>query len=213
MKLLFSIIIFTLFFSSCMLFQPSAQKLTNRALSANKQYDAVIVPGVPFLEPKWDRTMQMRVMWAIHLYKNGITKKIIMSGSSVYSPYVEAQIMKLYAIECGVPAEDIIVEDKAQHSTENVWYGYKLAKSLGHDKIALCTDPFQTRMTYRFGKRRLKDLRYLPVIFDTLRTLPHSEPIINYQPHKIENFVPITETQSFWFRFRGTMGKHINFQE
>ena len=68
-------------------------------------------------------------------------------------------------------------------------------------------------MTYRFGKRRLKDLRYLPVIFDTLRTLPHSEPIINYQPHKIENFVPITETQSFWFRFRGTMGKHINFQE
>jgi hypothetical protein len=72
-----------------MLFQPSAQKLTNRALSANKQYDAVIVPGVPFLEPKWDRTMQMRVMWAIHLYKNGSTKKIIMSGSSVYSPYVE----------------------------------------------------------------------------------------------------------------------------
>jgi len=74
-------------FSSCMLFQPSAKKLTNRALSANKQYDAVIVPGVPFLEPKWDRTMQMRVMWAIHLYKNGSTKKIIMSGGSVYSPY------------------------------------------------------------------------------------------------------------------------------
>ncbi len=148
MKLLFYFIIPILLFSSCMLFQPSAKKLTNRALSANKQYDAVIVPGVPFLEPKWDRTMQMRVMWAIHLYKNGSTKKIIMSGSSVYSPYVEAQIMKLYAIECGVPAEDIIVEDKAQHSTENVWYGYKLDKSLGHDKIALCTDLLQTRMTY-----------------------------------------------------------------
>lgn len=196
-----------------MLFQPSAKKLTNRALSATKQYDAVIVPGVPFLEPKWDRTMQMRVMWAIHLYKNGSTKKIIMSGSSVYSPYVEAEIMKLYAIECGVPAEDIIVEDKAQHSTENVWYGYKLAKSLGHEKVALCTDPFQTRMTYRFGKKRLKDLKYLPVLFDTLKTLPHSDPIINYQPLKINNFVPITETQSFGYRFRGTMGKHINFKE
>ncbi|MBI3521429.1 MAG: YdcF family protein [Bacteroidetes bacterium] len=200
-------------FSSCMLFQPSAKKLTRRALTAHKQYDAVIVPGVPFIEPKWDQTMQMRVLWAIHLYKNGSTKKIIMSGSSVYSPYVEAQIMKLYAIEFGVPADDIIVEDKAQHSTENVWYGYKLAKSKGLERVALATDPFQTRMTYRFGKRWLKDLKYLPVIFDTLKTLPHNVPEINYRPHKIENFVPITETQSFWFRFKGTMGKHINFNE
>jgi uncharacterized SAM-binding protein YcdF (DUF218 family) len=199
--------------SSCVLFQPSAQKLTHRALAEHPHYDAIIVPGVPFLEPKWDRTMQMRVIWAIHLYNKGIAKKLIMSGSSVYSPYVEAQIMKLYAIACGVPADDIIIEDRAQHSTENIWYGYKLAKVLGYQKIALSTDPFQTRMTYRFGKRRLKDLRFLPVIFDTLRTLPHTEPIINYEGYKIQNFVPITETQSFWYRFRGTMGKHINFKE
>ncbi|MES2762395.1 MAG: YdcF family protein [Bacteroidota bacterium] len=199
--------------SSCALFQPSAAKLNKRALKANKQYDAIIVPGVPFIEPKWDATMQMRVLWAIHLYKNGTTKKIIMSGSSVYSPYVEAEIMKLYAIEFGVPAEDIIVEGRAQHSTENVWYSYKLAKSLGYNKIALSTDPFQTRMTYRFGKRRLKDLQYLPVIFDTLKTLPHHVPEITYLPYKIQNFVPITATQSFWYRFKGTMGKHINFNE
>ena len=213
MKKTFTYILIATLFNSCMLFQPSAMKLTKRALKEHKQYDAVIVPGVPFLEPKWDRTMQMRVLWAIHLYKNGSTKKIIMSGSSVYSPYIEAQIMKLYAIEFGVPEQDIIVEDKALHSTENVWYGYKLAKSLGHKNIALCTDPFQTRMTYRFGKRRIKDLHYLPVLFDTLKTLPHNEPEIKYQAYKIDNFVPITETQSFWYRFKGTMGKHINFSE
>jgi uncharacterized SAM-binding protein YcdF (DUF218 family) len=196
-----------------MLFHPSAKKLTKRALAAHKQYDAVIVPGVPFLEPKWDATMQMRVLWAVHLYKNGSTKKIIMSGSSVYSPYVEAEIMKLYAIKFGVPEEDIIVESKAQHSTENVWYGYKLAKSLGHQNIALSTDPFQTRMTYRFGKRRIKDLKFLPVLFDTLKTLKREDPQIEYEALKLQNFTPITETQTFWYRFRGTMGKHINFKE
>ncbi len=213
MKPILYIPLLILSMSSCVLFQPSASKLNKRALEANKQYDAVIVPGVPFMEPKWDPTMQMRVLWAIHLYKNGNTKKIIMSGSSVYSPYVEAEIMKLYAIEFGVPSEDIIVESKAQHSTENVWYSYKLAKSLGLNKIALSTDPFQTRMTYRFGKRRLKDLKYLPVLFDTLKTLPHNVPEINYLPLKIPNFVSIVETQSFGYRFRGTMGKHINFKE
>ena len=59
--------ILVLIMSSCILFQPSASKLNRRALEANKQYDAVIVPGVPFMEPKWDPTMQMRVLWAIHL--------------------------------------------------------------------------------------------------------------------------------------------------
>ena len=198
---------------SCVLFHPSVQKLTKRAYAAHQQYDAVIVPGVPFIEPSWDLTMQMRVLWSVYLYKKGVTKKLIMSGSGVYSPYVEAQIMKLYAIQLGVPEQDVIVEDKAQHSTENLWYGYKLARSLGYEKIALATDPFQTRMVYRFGKVRLKNLYYLPVIFDTLKTLPHTTPAINYQALKLEKFVPITDSQNFWYRFRGTMGKHINFKE
>lgn len=199
--------------SSCLLLQPSASKLTNRAYSETKQYDAIIVPGVPFNEPYWDMTMQMRVLWATYLYKKGSTKKIIMSGSSVYSPYVEAEIMKLYASALGVPSHDIIVEDKAEHSTENIWYSYKLAVSLGLNKIALATDPFQTRLTYRFARRKLKDLKHLPVLFDTLRTIPHDTPSINYQSLKIDNFVPITERQSFWQRLKGTRGLNINYKE
>ena len=65
-----------------------------RSLKKHPQYDAVIVPGVPFNEPSWDKPMLMRVVWAVHLYKRGITKNIIMSGSAVYTPYVEAKIMK-----------------------------------------------------------------------------------------------------------------------
>jgi uncharacterized SAM-binding protein YcdF (DUF218 family) len=208
----FVVLSVVLLLSSCMLFQPSASKLTRRALARHKQYDAIIVPGVPFIAPKWDMTMQMRVIWGVHLYKRGLAKKIIMSGSSVYSPYVEAEIMKLYAISLGVPEADIIVEGKAQHSTENIWYSYKLGKSLGFETMALSTDPFQTRLTYRFGKRRLKDLQYLPVIFDTLKTLPRLDPEIKYEAYKVDSFQSIIETQSFWYRFRGTMGKHIDFK-
>lgn len=204
---------FSLLLSSCMLFQPSASKLTRRALAKHASYDAVIVPGVPFIAPRWDMTMQMRVLWAVHLYQRGYAKKLIMSGSSVYSPYVEAQIMKLYAVSLGVPADDVILEGRAQHSTENLWYGYKLARSLGYQSVALSTDPFQTRMVYRFGKRRLKDLQYLPVIFDTLRTIQRADPVISYETLRVDSFRPITETQSFWYRFRGTMGRHIDFTE
>ncbi len=216
LKKKFTIFIFlsiSITFNSCLLFHPGANKLTKRALLAHKKYDAVIVPGVPFIAPHWDMTMTMRVVWAVHLYKRGLTSKIIMSGSAVYSPYIEAEIMKLYAVKFGVPAEDIIIEDKAQHTTENVWFGYQLAKSLGYENIALATDPFQTRMTYRFGKKRLKSLKFLPVIFDTLKTLPQETPEIDYQPYELLNFKSIVETQSKWYRLRGTMGKHIDFKK
>lgn len=212
-KTIFLSLLIATTFSSCIFFRPSAETLTNRALKAHKQYDAIIVPGVPFNEPTWDATMQMRILWSNHLYKQGKTRKIIMSGSSVYSPYIEAQIMKLYAIALGIPEEDIIIEDRAEHSTENIWYSYKLAKRLGLEKLALATDPFQTRMTYSFGKKRLKDLQYLPVLFDTLVKLPHDSLHINYKPYKIQNFIPITERQSFWHRMKGTWGLNIKFKE
>lgn len=210
-KIVFIALSFVL--TSCLLFQPSAQKLTNRALKSSNQFDAIIVPGVPFNAPQWDMTMQMRVLWAVHLYKRGLTKNIIMSGGAVYSPYIEGQIMKLYAIKLGVPSEHILIDSLAQHSTENMWYSYKLASKNGLTHVALATDPFQTRMLYRFGKRRLKTVKFLPVIFDTLRTIEHITPEIDYLLYKKNNFTSITETQSKWYRFKGTMGKHINFKE
>lgn len=199
--------------NSCFVFQPSLEKLSQNALQTHLQYDAVIVPGVPFNEPAWDAVMKMRVLWACHLYHQHKTTHLIMSGSSVYSPFVEGQIMKLYAMALGVPEQNILVEDKALHSTENLWYSYHLAKKHGLKAIALATDPFQARMTYRFGKRRLKDLQYIPVIPDSLIKLPQPDPKINYAPYKIEHFIPITQKQSWWYRMKGTWGLNIKYKE
>ncbi|WP_317898282.1 YdcF family protein [Aurantibacillus circumpalustris] len=188
--------------------------MTKRALKANKVYDVIIVPGIPFYEPTWDRVMQMRVIWAKHLYDRGIAKNIITSGGAVYSPYIEAEIMKEYLIAMGVPRENIFTEERAEHSTENVWYGYKLAQKKGFKSVAVCSDPFQSKMLYRFAKRKTKkQVKFLPAIFDTLRGLPHDTPVVNYAPLKIENFISITQRQSKWKRFMGTIGRHIDFKE
>jgi uncharacterized SAM-binding protein YcdF (DUF218 family) len=202
-----------MFLISCLLFVPSIKKLINRSLKDSTVYDAIIVPGVPFNPPTWDMIMKMRIIWAAHLYKTGRTKNIIMSGGSVYSPYIEAQIMKLYATKMGVPAENIYTEERAEHSTENIWYGYKLAKANGFKKIALASDPFQSRLLYSFAKKHTKGLQFLPVIFDTLQTLSHAEPKINYDSLRVTNFVALLDRESHWQRFRGTMGKHIHFKE
>jgi uncharacterized SAM-binding protein YcdF (DUF218 family) len=214
-KRLITGVLIAFIFSNCSLFVPSSGKLYKRALKKHPQYDAVIVPGVPFYPPDWDKPMLMRVVWAVHLYKRGITKNIIMSGSAVYTPYVEAKIMKQYAMVLGVPEDHIFVEDKAEHSTENVWYGFKLAKKLGFEKVALCSDPFQTRLLHRFGKKRTKGLEFLPTLFDTLKTLSHATPVIEYKHLKLDTatFIPLPQRESKWKRLKGTWGKSIDYKD
>ena len=57
-----------------------------------------------------------RVVWAVYLHRIGVTRRIIMSGSAVYSPWVEAKVMREYAVALGVPREDVLIEDRAEHS-------------------------------------------------------------------------------------------------
>ena len=126
--------------SSCL----STKVTKNYMRTAEKEpFDAIIVPGVPFGQKAWRSILKMRIDWAAHLYKTGIAKNIIFSGSSVYSPYVESKIMGLYAEKLGVPRAHIYTEEQAEHSSENLYYSYKIAKENGFNKIALATDPFQ----------------------------------------------------------------------
>ncbi|PLW98708.1 MAG: hypothetical protein C0594_18070, partial [Marinilabiliales bacterium] len=144
LRLLLSYVILAPFLLCCSYFPVSSRKYFNKAIS-EAPYDAVIVPGVPFNGKKWSVAMKARVYWANYLFKEGITKNVIFSGSAVYSPYVEADIMALYAEEIGIPPQHIICETEAQFSVENLYFSYKLAKERNFEKVALATDPFQAR--------------------------------------------------------------------
>ena len=111
--------------------------------------------------------MKGRVYWSKYLYDKGITKNVIYSGSAVYTPYVEGKIMALYAIALGIPEENVFSETMAEHSTENVYYSYKLARKLGFERIALATDQFQAKMLKRFTKKIVsRDAGIIPIVTD-----------------------------------------------
>jgi len=187
-----------------------------RSLSEKKTetflYDAIIVPGVPYNDPNMSKILLGRIYWSHYLYKNGITKNIIYSGSAVYTPYVESVIMSLYAQELGVPSDFIYTETKAEHSVENVYYSYKIAEKLGFKKVALATDPLQSRMLKRLSKKLKVEIDYIPFSFDFLDSLIVDE--INIVPDAayVENFKAIQERESFYKRFRGTLGKNIKYE-
>lgn len=201
----------SLLLNSCSFSGKTTKRLFEK--SKNETFDVIIVPGVPFENGAWSRTMKARVYWSKYLYEKGIAKNIMYSGSAVYTPYYEARIMALYARAIGVPKERIFTETAAEHSTENIYYSYKKAKLLGFNKIALASDPFQTKLLKRFIRKRVDaNVRLIPFITDTLKILePHMiDPVIDHQQAFRQDFISITKREGFWKRLNGTRGANLD---
>ncbi len=198
-------------FSGCVSQQKKCQELLIKAKKI--KYDIIVIPGVPYEKRSLNRIMLGRVLWSKFLYDKGITKNIMYSGSAVYTPYYESQIMALYAKEIGIPDSNIFIESKAKHSTENIYFSYKKAKKLGFDKIALASDPFQSGLLKRFIRKNVDpSIGVIPFVFDSLKIVENNLDELNildsiaYEP----NFISIKEGESFIKRIKGTLGKNIN---
>jgi hypothetical protein len=213
-KLLSLVPVFSLFmvlFDSCAYSSKASKRMLKESLAM--KYDMVVVPGVPFTDGAWSPTMRDRVFWSKFLYDKGIAKNIMYSGSAVYSPYREAEIMALYGEKLGIPGENIFTEIKAQHSTENIYYSYRKSRKLGFSRIALASDPFQTKMLHRFTQKRVnKDVAFIPIVYDTIRRMQAiiPDPDIDYEKAYVKNFKALTKRQGFFKRFRGTEGLDID---
>jgi len=215
-KYLFTIIVVVLFVNSCMtdLYMYKQKQYYKKAI-VHKPFDAIIVPGYPYKGRGSDAVIKMRIYWASYLYKEGIAKNIIFSGSAVYTPYVESKVMRLMAIELGVDSNHIFIEEKAEHSTENVYNSLKIAKKKGWKNIALATDNIQISMVKRFVKKNKLDIKYLAASITVVDSIDQITPklVIKDTLAYVKDFVPITETQTFRYRWRGTRGKNIIFDK
>ena len=124
--------------------------------------DCIIVLGAGIWGDKPSPMLEDRLNVAIDLYKNGAANKIIMSGDHGTTEHDEVNIMKDYAIEKGVPSEDIFM-DHAGFSTYDTMYRAKnifevnkaiivtqnyhlyravyIARELGIDAYGISSDP------------------------------------------------------------------------
>jgi uncharacterized SAM-binding protein YcdF (DUF218 family) len=198
---------FALLLTHCS-FSHYAKKSYEKA-DKEKPFDVIIVPGVPYEKENTTSVMKMRIYWAKLLYDSGFTKNIIFSGSAVYSPFVEGIAMKIIADSLGIPSDHTFSETKAEHSTENVYYSWKMARDMGFQKIALASDPFQSRLLRSFAKKYCPGVKAIPVVFDRLQIDDTPLPLIDTTTAFRADFVSIVHRESFWQRFSGTMGRRI----
>ncbi len=80
-----------------------------------------------------------RLKTSVKLYKNGVAPKIIMSGDHSSETYNEVAAMKRYAVEAGVPSENIFM-DHAGFSTYETMFRAK--EVFGAKKVVIVTQEY-----------------------------------------------------------------------
>jgi uncharacterized SAM-binding protein YcdF (DUF218 family) len=174
-------------------------------------YDAIIVPGYPFTpNGKMSAIYKVRLYWAYHLYKTGRTKNIIVSGSAVHSPYVESKVYALYLVELGIDPKHIIIEQRAEHSLENVFYSMEIAKAKGFEKVAVVSDKAHSIMIKYLSKKFNHEISadFTPARWRFVIRKYWNKFDLNIDYYKAfqPDFVPIAERKTEEQRKLGTSG-------
>ena len=100
---------------------------TNKQIIKENDYtelsdvDCIIILGAGIWGDKPSPMLEDRLLEGIKLYQNGASDKIIMSGDHGRKEYDEVSIMKNYAIEKGIPSENIFMDHAGFSTYESIY--------------------------------------------------------------------------------------------
>lgn len=108
--------------------------------------DAAIVLGAAVWGKEVSPVFRERINHAIDLYRSGKVRKLIFTGGQGNRrELTEAAAARAYAIKNGVPADDILIEDRSHTTYENVINAKQLADANGLRKVLIVSDPLHMK--------------------------------------------------------------------
>ena len=115
------------------------QILTENEAAKLEDIDCILVLGAGIWGNKPSHMLEDRLLQAISLYEKNVSAKIIMSGDHGRKEYDEVNIMKDFAIEKGVPSENIFMDHAGFSSYESVYRAKEIFRA---DKIVIVTQKY-----------------------------------------------------------------------
>lgn len=115
------------------------QIIGNKDDSRLKDVDCIIVLGAGVWGDKPSPMLEDRLLEAISLYENNTSSKIIMSGDHGREEYDEVNTMKNFAIEKGVPSENIFMDHAGFSSYESI---YRAKEIFEAKKVVIVTQEY-----------------------------------------------------------------------
>ena len=112
--------------------------------------DAILVLGCGVQSMNPSLMLRDRLDTAIALYNAGVAPKLLMSGDHGGEYYNEVGVMKAYAMEHGIPSEDIFMDHAGFSTYESL---YRAKALFGCDSLVVVTQEYHLYRTLHLGNR------------------------------------------------------------
>lgn len=104
-----------------------------------EDYEYAIVLGASVVNGRLSYMLEDRMKTAVSLYKSGKVSKLLLSGDYQSDDYNEVGAMRRYALESGIPDEDILLDYSGFSTYETVSRAKKL---FGIDRAVIVTQRY-----------------------------------------------------------------------
>lgn len=119
--------------------------------------DAIVVLGARVLRGGFaSNSLRERVRQAVALHKSGLAPFIICTGGVGEDPPAEAIVARDLAIRLGVPAGQVLVEDRSVSTRENARFAARICRENGWRSVIVVSQPY-----HLWRARRLFELEGL----------------------------------------------------
>ena len=117
-----------------------------RNVRSEAQADAAVVLGAAVWSADVSPVFRERINHGIDLYRKGKVRKLIFTGGQGNpGELTESAAAKNYALKNGVPAYDILIEEKSHTTFENILYAKELADQQGIRSVLIVSDPLHMK--------------------------------------------------------------------
>ncbi len=117
------------------------------------QSDVAIVLGAGTNQGKLSPVFKERINHSILLYKKGIVDKIIFTGGfGKNQKQSDSKTAKNYALENGIPENDIFIEEESNYTVENLINSKQIMDSLKLTSALLVSDPLHMKRAMKLAK-------------------------------------------------------------
>jgi uncharacterized SAM-binding protein YcdF (DUF218 family) len=135
--------------------------------------DAAIILGAAQWNGEPSPVFEGRLKQGIELYKEHKVDYLVFTGGmSKNAASSEAEVGKRYALERGIPKEDILLEDQSLVTEDNLVNAQEVAKDQGIDSYLLVSDQFHLKRAVGVAKSKgMDNVTGVPTKYSAYETL------------------------------------------
>ena len=120
----------------------------------NIEFDVIIILGNSINENgEPGDILKTRLDTGIEIFNMGLSKKIILTGSSVHNNFIEAKIMEKYCRQRKIPNDALLIEPYAKDTFENALFSKKIMDNQGCNSALIVTSKYHKLRTKRIFRK------------------------------------------------------------